>query len=154
MIIGIDSGYTGALCIVDSDTISFFDMPLASTKKGKNILDIAKLTEIMRQYVGLVDLVYIESVHAMPSQGVSSTFRFGECYGAIQGVAVALGFTVKYVTPQAWKKLYGLIGSDKDYARTLAINNFPQYADMIARKKDIGRADALWIAQYGLSERC
>jgi len=153
MIIGIDSGYTGAICVLDTDTICFFDMPLMTSKTGKNLLNVSELSKILGQYKGLAT-VYLEQVHAMPSQGVSSTFRFGECYGAIQGVAITLGFPVVYITPQAWKKKFGLIGSDKDYARTLAINNFPQYADMIARKKDIGRADALWIAQYGLSERC
>jgi len=153
MIIGIDSGYTGAICVLDTDTISFFDMPLMTNKAGKNILNIFYLAKTLEQYKGLAT-VYLEQVHAMPRQGVSSTFRFGECYGAIQGVVVTLGFKIVYITPQAWKKKFGLIGSDKDYARTLAINNFPQYADMIARKKDIGRADALWIAQYGLSEQC
>ena len=153
MIIGIDSGYTGAICVLDTDTISFFDMPLMTNKAGKNILNIFYLAKTLEHYKGLAT-VYLERVHAMPSQGVSSTFRFGECYGAIQGVVVTLGFKIVYITPQAWKKKFGLIGSDKDYARTLAINNFPQYADMIARKKDIGRADALWIAQYGLSEQC
>jgi Holliday junction resolvasome RuvABC endonuclease subunit len=151
MIIGIDSGYTGAICVLD-DVISFFDMPLTLSKTGKKILDISKLTEIMRQYVGVADFVYIESVHAMPSQGVSSTFRFGEAYGILQGVLVALGLNVKYVTPQAWKKQYGLIGSEKDYARILAIKTFPDYADMLGRKKDNGRADALWIASYGASQ--
>lgn len=147
MKIGIDAGYTGAICVIDSDTFSFFDMPLMSNKTGKNILNIKALSDYLRQYQDIADCVILEQVGAMPKQGVSSTFRFGECYGAIQGVVVALGFPIHYVTPQRWKKPLGLLGSVKDASRTLAIQQFPYLSVNLSRKKDIGRADAFWIAK-------
>ena len=147
MKIGIDAGYTGAVCFIGDDSVSFLDMPLMTTKSGKNILNIKALADALVGFDKSIP-VTLEQVGAMPKQGVSSTFRFGECYGAIQGVVVALGFPIHYVTPQRWKKPLGLLGSDKDASRTLAIQQYPLLSDKLSRKKDIGRADAFWIAMF------
>ena len=83
----------------------------------------------------------------MPGQGVASMFNFGMGYGIIQGVVSALGIPYELVTPQSWKKRAGLIGKDKDNARTMAQQLYPDAP--LGRKKDIGRADALLIARFG-----
>jgi crossover junction endodeoxyribonuclease RuvC len=101
---------------------------------------------------------YVEQVNAMPSipgpdgvrrgMGSSSAFRFGESFGVLKGVLAALGIRYELIAPQTWKKSQGLTGSEKDYARTVAIRTFPDMATHLARKKDIGRADALLIARH------
>ena len=86
----------------------------------------------------------------MPGQGVSSMFGFGVSYGILQGVIASLGIPSVLVTPQRWKKAAGLMGKPKDYARTLAQRLYP--AAELSRKKDIGRADAILIARYGITK--
>ena len=144
--LGIDPGFTGALCAEINGEYVFHDMPLCSTKTGKNVTNVTELARLIRE-IG-PDVVGIEQVGAMPGQGVSSMFRFGECFGAIQGVCAALGLSVRLIPPASWKKRFGMVGADKDYARTLAIQQFPEAAAYLARKKDIGRADALWLLKY------
>ena len=85
----------------------------------------------------------------MPGQGVSSTFHFGESVGVVLGVLGALQMPIRMVTPAKWKKAAGLLGRDKDAARTMAIQHHPEIADQLTRKKDIGRADAVCIARFG-----
>ena len=85
----------------------------------------------------------------MPGQGVSSTFRFGEALGVVLGVLGALQIPVSWASPVRWKKAAGLYGKDKDAARTLALQLHPEAGDMLTRKKDIGRADAICIAHFG-----
>lgn len=154
-IIGIDPGFTGALAVINRhlsdgylETV-LLDMPTLVNAKGGHLLDPKALGVILGHYRPRA--VYMERVSAMPKQGVSSVFRFGESYGIIQGVIGALGFRLELVTPKTWKTKAGLIGSDKDYSRTVAISRYPDMAVNLARKKDIGRADALHIAQYGYS---
>ena len=96
-------------------------------------------------------VAYLEKVHAMPGQGVTSMFNFGMGYGSIQGILAAAGIPVKLVTPQEWKKYHGLIRMDKDCARLLAQRLYPQAS--LARKKDIGRADAMLIGDYGVQQQ-
>ena len=90
----------------------------------------------------------VEQVGPMPGQGVSSMFSFGYSAGVVSGVLGSLGVNKVMVRPQAWKKAYGLTGRDKDAARTLAIERYPEAAPLLVRKKDVGRADALLIAGY------
>lgn len=148
-IIGIDPGFTGALCVIRGDEVMFHDMPLMDSRTGKNLINSTELAGILRRYHSDGGAtITLERVGAMPRQGSSSTFRFGEGYGIVQGVAAALGIPVQFVTPQVWKKAVGLQGAEKDYSRTLAIQRFPAIAPHLARKKDIGRADAFWLAMH------
>lgn len=148
-IIGIDPGLTGAIAILEAnhDLLAVHDMPTTATRKGGKQLNIPEVASILRGAHRQGALVKLEAVHAMPKQGVSSTFTFGMGYGALQGVIQTLGISMTLVTPQAWKKAAGLIGAEKDYARTLALQKYPDAS--LARKKDIGRADAILIARYG-----
>lgn len=151
--VGIDPGYTGAIAIAQNGRVfAIHDMPLMAGKAGKNLLNLSAVADIFSRLIrdsdGTAIRVNIERVSAMPGQGVSSMFRFGEGYGAMQGIVAAMGLPIRYVGPQEWKKPLGLIGADKDYARTLAIQKFPDLAQQLSRKKDIGRADAIWIALH------
>lgn len=153
MKIGIDPGVSGALALLKDDNtlIEVADMPVMQLGKTKRQINAAELAKILGRFCNIepyiASLVYLEQVAAFPGQGVTAMFNFGMSYGAIQGVLGALQIPVVLVTPQAWKKRAGLIGKPKDMARTRAQQLYPR-ADL-ARKKDIGRADAILIAIYG-----
>jgi crossover junction endodeoxyribonuclease RuvC len=89
----------------------------------------------------------VEIVHAMPKQGVSSSFNFGMSYGVALGVIGALKIPVVHVSPTKWKKYFGL-SADKEEARALAISKWPASLHF-RRKKDNGRAEAGLLALYG-----
>ena len=91
----------------------------------------------------------MEQVGAMPGQGATSMFNFGEGFGIVKEVLGALQIPVRMVTPQRWKRFAGLTGKDKDAARSLAIQLHPEAAEYLRRKKDVGRADAIMIARFG-----
>lgn len=144
-ILGFDPGITGAIAVIGGGRAMVYDMPIAKLKKGKNAVMAAELWKLCASLH--FDAVYCEQVSAMPGQGVSSAFSFGRSLGVIEGVAASFGKPFHLVTPQRWKKHFGLIGTDKDAARTIASQLFPEAE--LSRKKDIGRADALLIARYG-----
>lgn len=150
MIIGIDPGNTGAVAVLSraGKFLRVFDTPLKEEGRG-NIIDANDLLYDLEELY--VDTVFLEKVHAMPNQGVTSMFNFGQGYGIIKGVLGCLGYDYTLVTPQAWKKHHGLLKTDKDAARLKAIELFPEAEQYLQRKKDIGRADALLIAAYGYS---
>ncbi len=93
-------------------------------------------------------MAVVERVSAMPGNGAVSMFNFGRSYGDVRGVIGALDIPLHFVTPQKWKKHFGLT-SDKDQSRLRAIRMFPAVADQFKRKKDDGRAEAALIALYG-----
>jgi len=146
-IAGIDPGQTGAICLVMDNTISVYDMPVSARIHGKgNEVNGAELASMLM--VSKPELVALELVSAMPGQGSSSMFRFGESFGIVKGVLAALQIPFIGVTPQAWKKKAGLLRKDKDVSRTLAIQQHPEISDKLARKMDCGRADAVHIAKF------
>ena len=151
MIIGIDPGQTGGIAAIDNGRVmALQDMPTSPRLHGKGQqVDAYQLSSMLLHIAqGGYATVHLEAVNAMPKQGISSTFRFGEAVGVVLGVCGALQLPVKWVTPQRWKKQLGLTGKDKDAARTYAIQHHPEVSDMLTRKKDIGRADAICIASY------
>lgn len=93
--------------------------------------------------------VVLEQVHAMPKQGVTSSFHFGQGYGALQGIVGAFGLPVTLVRPQVWKKALGL-DSSADKSLALARELYPDAAHHLKRKKDHNRAEAICLAHYGL----
>lgn len=147
MIIGIDPGNTGALAFMKiSGEVEVVDMPLMANGKKQQV-NASELTKIISSRLQPNTRAIVEKVSAMPGQGVSSMFNFGMGYGVIQGVLAALGVPYTLCTPQRWKKAATLIGKDKDNARTLAQQLYPNAP--LGRKKDIGRADAILIARFG-----
>lgn len=151
--LGVDPGQSGAIAaIADGEPAGFIDMPVLTRKAGGQIVDGATLASdlraLIRQHPGAHITAALEQVSAMPGQGVSSMFRFGQADGVVRGVLGALGIGLVEVSPQTWKGRMRLTGTAKDAARTQAIQRFPALAGALARKKDIGRADALLIALW------
>ena len=152
IILGFDPGQTGAVAAFDGERIeAVIDMPTMTRLHGKgNQVDPYTLaTALIDLCAGREATAVLEAVSAMPGQGVTSTFHFGESVGVVLGVLGALQIPVRMVTPAKWKKAAGLLGRDKDAARTLAIQRHPKVADQLTRKKDVGRADAVCIARFG-----
>ena len=155
IIVGIDPGLSGAVCLYStiSGDIDVWDMPtvevLRSGKKKRelNINLLAKRLEICGS---TSCAVFLERVGAMPGQGVSSTFAFGRNVGIIEGIVGARVAPITIVPPQTWQKAMNVRGG-KDGARLRATELFPKHADLFARVKDDGRADATLIAKYGAS---
>ena len=142
---GIDPGLGGGIAFyfpAKPDFASVYDMPVA----GKEI-DVAGIARLVAQY--MPDAAFVEAVHAMPRQGVSSTFRFGVAYGAVLGVLGACHIATHLVTPKRWQKHFHLIGGDKEQSRALALRLFPARAELFAKKKNENRAEAVLIARYG-----
>ncbi len=143
-ILGIDPGMSGALAFFFTshpDTVSAEDAPVVA-----GMLDGATLAARIRQMAP--DVAIIEQVGARPGQGVSSMFRFGQAYGIAIGVVAACGVPVRFVVPTKWKKHYGL-SSEKEDARSRALQLWPGRAELFQRKKDHGRAEAALLARYG-----
>tara|TARA_B100000886_G_scaffold235837_1_gene165095 strand:- start:1891 stop:2382 length:492 start_codon:yes stop_codon:yes gene_type:complete len=156
-VVGIDPGLNGAIAILqDKKVLSIIDMPvMADGKKNKRQLNNAQLAEILRKNISDDDeiSVVVEQVNAMPGQGVTSMFNFGQTFGAIKGVCAALQLPIFFVRPSKWKKYFELINSSKDSSRTKAIEMYPYLSDQLAKKKDVNKSDAILIARFFIETR-
>ena len=163
-VLGIDPGINGAIGVVDGNGfVCVEDLPVletyksGKTKSGKRKirreLDIETFAVLLIKYVHEYspDLIVIENVQSMPGQGIAGAFSFGQTFGRIEGVVRALsGVRSIYVTPQSWKKYHGILRQAKDASILKSRLLYPAEADMFLKSKD-GRADAVLIAEYGLS---
>ena len=151
-IIGIDPGLSGAIAVLDDFKIfEIYDMPIMSEgKKNKNQLNSAQLVNIIKRHIlpNKETFVIVEQVSAMPGQGVTSMFNFGQTFGSIKGICAALGLPIFYVRPAKWKKHFELINSSKDASRTKVIEMYPSISSRLTKKKDVNKADAILIARY------
>ena len=151
-IIGIDPGLSGAIAVLENNkVIKLFDMPvMPDGKKNKKQLNSAQLVKILKENILNKDdiSIVVEQVNAMPGQGVTSMFNFGQTFGAIKGVCAALGLPIFFVRPSKWKKHFELINSSKDASRTKAIEMYPLIVDQLSRKKDVNKSDAILIARF------
>ena len=151
-IIGIDPGLSGAIAILDDIKIfDMFDMPIMSEgKKNKNQLNSAQLGNIIKRHIpeNREAYVIVEQVGAMPGQGVTSMFNFGQTFGAIKGICASLNLPIFYVRPAKWKKHFELINASKDASRTKVIEMYPSISERLRKKKDVNKADAILIARY------
>ena len=145
--IGADPGSSGALVVLrDGEPISWLNMPLI--KIGTNTrVNGAALGDFLAPYKGAP--VFLELVHIMPKQGASSAFTFGHSAGVVQGIVQGLGHPLTMVTPQKWKKAAGLIGTEKDRARSTAILLWPKWRELDAKVKGGALADAALIGRFG-----
>lgn len=142
---GIDPGANGALAIIDGSRVMLLDVP-----KVGNDIDYPAWVKEWGTHLPWVSHIFIEKVGAMPKQGVTSMFNFGERYGFILALAYSAGVPVSFFRPQEWKKAVGIAAkADKGASRLRASQLFPAHAEQWKRVKDDGRAEALLIAYAG-----
>lgn len=156
--IGIDPGASGAIACYSGSSVTVVDMPTVRIKRGfrmVNHVSAEGLAALIRSCLAAYGVdpqdceAFVEKVGAMPGQGVSSMFAFGRAAGVIEGVLAGVGIPCTLVTPQTWMGYMALIKKGKDGTRAKAMALFPQCANLYARKKDDGRADATMLAVYG-----
>ena len=154
LIIAIDPGITGSICFFENGKIiDLVEMPnMAEGKKNKKQVNGAQIyNEIFLRTKDLEkkDIkVVIEQVSAMPGQGVTSMFNFGQSFGALKGICSAMQLPMYFVRPAKWKKYFNLINSEKDASRTKAIQIFPYISEKLSKKKDSNKAEAILIASF------
>jgi crossover junction endodeoxyribonuclease RuvC len=148
-VLGIDPGCSGALVLVTEQGGYIDHLAMPTIKVGtKSRVNGAAVAAWVRQY-GITH-AYLEQVGAMPGQGTASMFTFGHAAGVAEGILQGLNIPYTLVTPQAWKKSAGLFGSDKDAARSRAIQLYPELRALDAKAKGQAIADALLIARFGI----
>ncbi len=154
LIIGIDPGLSGSICFFeDGKILDVVEMPtMIEGKKNKKQVNGSQIYNEISERINKVDKkdikVVIEQVSAMPGQGVTSMFNFGQSFGILKGMCSAMQLSMHFVRPAKWKKYFNLINSEKDASRTKAIEIFPYFSANLAKKKDANKADAILIASY------
>ena len=152
IIIGVDPGINGAISIIENKKIlEVYDTPtMIDGKKNKRQINSAQVSSIFKERLNLNKdvIVVVEQVNAMPGQGVTSMFNFGQSFGVIKGICAALSLPIHFVRPTKWKKHFNLIKTNKDASRTKVIESYPEISSKLHRKKDSNRADAILIALY------
>lgn len=155
LIVGVDPGISGALVLIDPATMRVWkwaDMPTAESN-GKRSVSATMLALTIAEWSSLASATgrrleaIVEEVGAMPGQGVTSMFSFGRSFGVILGVLAGTGVSIQTVRPAVWKKA-ARISKDKGSARKAAQERFPDSADLFARVKDDGRAEAALLARW------
>jgi crossover junction endodeoxyribonuclease RuvC len=154
IIIGIDPGISGSICFFEDGKITdIVEMPnMAEGKKNKRQVNGAQIyNEISSRIKNFnkEDIkVVIEQVSAMPGQGVTSMFNFGQSFGVLKGICSAMQLSTYFIRPAKWKKYFNLINSEKDASRTKAIQIFPYISSKLSKKKDVNKADAILLASF------
>ena len=154
LIIGIDPGISGSICFYENGKIlEVLEMPtMTDGKKNKKQVNGAQIYNEILKRINKTEKqtirVIIEQVSAMPGQGVTSMFNFGQSFGILKGICSAMQLPMFFVRPAKWKKYFGLINSEKDASRTKAIEMFPYFSSQLSKKKDSNKADAILIASY------
>tara|TARA_E500000178_G_scaffold321665_1_gene345737 strand:- start:52 stop:546 length:495 start_codon:yes stop_codon:yes gene_type:complete len=154
LIIAIDPGISGSICFFkDGKILEVIEMPtMTEGKKNKKQVNGAQIyNEISAKINGIEKhniRVIIEQVSAMPGQGVTSMFNFGQSFGILKGICSAMQLPMFFVRPAKWKKYFSLINSEKDASRTRAIEMFPYFSSQLSKKKDSNKADAILIAYF------
>ena len=154
LIIGIDPGVSGSICFLkDGKILDVIEMPVMNEgKKNKKQVNGAQIyNEITKKINSNPETkirVVIEHVTAMPGQGVTSMFNFGQSFGILKGICSAMQLPIYFVRPAKWKKYFNLINSEKDASRARAIEIFPYFSSQLSKKKDANKADAILIASF------
>ena len=154
IIIGIDPGISGSICFFqDGKIVDAVEMPtMIEGKKNKKQVNGSQIFNEISEKIKKLDKkeikVVIEQVSAMPGQGVTSMFNFGQSFGILKGICSAMQLPMYFVRPAKWKKYFNLINSEKDASRTRAIEVFPYFSGQLSRKKDSNKADAILIASF------
>ena len=154
LVIGIDPGISGSICFFnEGKIIDVVEMPtMTEGKKNKKQVNGAQIFNEISERIKKLDKrdikIVIEQVSAMPGQGVTSMFNFGQSYGILKGICSAMQLPMYFVRPTKWKKYFNLINSEKDASRARAIEIFPYFSSQLSRKKDSNKADAILIASF------
>ena len=152
IIFGIDPGISGAISIMENKKVlEVYEMPtMIDGKKNKKQINGSQVTNIFKERLNSDKeiIVVVEHVNAMPGQGVTSMFNFGQSFGVIKGICSALSLPIYFVRPTKWKKYFNLIKTNKDASRTKVIQVYPEISSKLFRKKDANKADAILIARY------
>jgi crossover junction endodeoxyribonuclease RuvC len=154
LVIGIDPGISGSICFLQNGRITdVVEMPtMTEGKKNKKQVNGSQIFNEISERIKKLDKsdirVVIEQVSAMPGQGVTSMFNFGQSFGILKGICSAMQLSMYFVRPAKWKKYFNLINSEKDASRTRAIEIFPYFSGQLSRKKDSNKADAILIASF------
>ena len=154
LIIGIDPGVSGSICFFkDGKILDVIEMP--TMNEGKKNKKQVNGSQIYNEIAKRIDKdkifntrVVIEHVTAMPGQGVTSMFNFGQSFGILKGICSAMQLPMYFVRPAKWKRYFNLINSEKDASRTRAIEIFPYFSSQLSKKKDSNKADAILIASF------
>ena len=151
-IIGIDPGLSGAIAVLENNKVlNIFDIPVMSEgKKNKRQLNSALLVNLLKENINKEEevAVVVEQVNAMPGQGVTSMFNFGQTFGALKGICAALELPIFFVRPSKWKKHFELINSSKDASRTKVLEMYPTLSGQFSKKRDVNKSDAVLIAKF------
>jgi len=154
LIIGIDPGISGSICFFkDGKILDVIEMPtMTEGKKNKKQVNGSQIYNEILKRVNKLEIsdirVIVEKVSAMPGQGVTSMFNFGQSFGILKGICSAMQLPIYFVRPAKWKKYFNLINSEKDASRTRAIEIFPYFSSQLSKKKDANKADAILIASF------
>ena len=154
LIIGIDPGISGSICfLLDGKILDVIEMPtMIEGKKNKKQVNGSQIYNEICKIIKNIEKqeirVVIEQVSAMPGQGVTSMFNFGQSFGILKGICSAMQLPMYFVRPAKWKKYFNLINSEKDASRARAIEIFPYFSSQLSRKKDSNKADAILIASF------
>ena len=154
LVIGIDPGISGSICFYqDGKIIDVIEMPtMTDGKKNKRQVNGSQIYNELKKIINNSEnhdvRVIIEQVSAMPGQGVTSMFNFGQSFGILKGICSAMQLPMYFVRPAKWKKYFNLLNSEKDASRTKAIEIFPYFSTHLSKKKDSNKADAILIASF------
>ena len=154
-ILGIDPGITGGVAVVSAwrpyrapIIEDGMRMPVTS-HRSKKLVDAKKLFEWLSNFD--IDVAVVEWVHAMPKQGVSSSFSFGRSTGSVEAIALLVSDRMEWVSPQVWKQHLGL-SSSKQASIDEARHKFG-VTYRWDKKADNGIAEAALLAQWYLDKR-
>jgi len=153
LFLGIDIGAQGAIAIITAEgkLLDIQDMPiLRDGPANRRAVNAPLLSSFI--FKSHAAHAFVEHVSARPGEGAVGAFAFGRSRGVVEGVLSAAGIPVTFIAPASWKRSVGLSFASKDAARSEAIRRWPGHADLFARVKDDGRAEAALIAIAGLSK--
>ena len=154
IIIGIDPGISGSICFLkDGKIMDVVEMPtMTEGKKNKRQVNGSQIYNEISKRINIYKnedvRVIIEHVSAMPGQGVTSMFNFGQSFGVLKGIFSAMQIPMDFVSPVKWKKFFNLINTNKDASRTKAIEIYPYFSSKLSKKKDANKADAILISSF------
>ena len=149
--LGVDPGLGGALATWNGKILKVVDVPIMKARSRGHEVNLPALKDVIDNLT-VFHIAYVERNASRPSEGSASGRKAGLVEGMLLGCIAAYCRRIERPTPASWKKKLGLT-ADKDYSRTKAIETFPEYHELFARKKDHGRAEAALLAFYGYAEQ-